>query len=85
MSIVIVALPGAPELSEEVKKADAECDQRIIEHVKKEFAEQPDVDTAAIVHAIAVGDVDLQGLPPGGGIHTKYVNVYFWLSIQKCT
>jgi len=72
MSIVIVALPGAPLASEEVKKADAECEQRIIEHVKKEFAEQPDIDTATIVHAIAVGDVEIQQLPPGGGIHTKY-------------
>lgn len=71
MSIVIVALPGAPQISEDVKKADKECEERIIAHVKKEFSEQPDIDTASIVHAIAVGDVEIAGLPPGGGIHTK--------------
>lgn len=71
MSIVIVALPGAPTLSEEVIKADQECDRRLTEHVMKEFKEQSDIDTVSIVHAIAVNEVEIEGLPPGGGIHTK--------------
>lgn len=71
MSIVIVALPGAPSLNEEVIKADEACNERLIAHVKKEFSEQSDIDTVSIVHAIAVNEVEIEGLPPGGGIHTK--------------
>lgn len=73
MSIVIVALPGAPTISEEVQKADVECEAKIREYVDKVLKEQPDIDTASIVHSIAVKEVEIPGLPPGGGIHTKYV------------
>lgn len=73
MSIVIVALPGAPSLSEETAQADRDCDERIKEYVRNELNKQPDIDTASIVHAIAVKETEIPGLPPGGGIHTKYV------------
>lgn len=71
MSIVIVALPGAPTASEAVQKADKECEEKIKAYVEKELSEQPDIDTASIVHSIAVKEVEMPGLPPGGGIHTK--------------
>lgn len=71
MSIVIVALPGAPTLNEQVIQADEACNQRLRAHVQSEFSEQPDIDAHSIVHAIAVNEVKIEGLPPGGGIHTK--------------
>lgn len=71
MSIVIVALPDAPTVSDEVIKADADCSERLVAHVKKMYTAEPEIDTASIVHAIAVNEVAMAGLPPGGGVHTK--------------
>jgi len=71
MSVVIIALPGAPTLDEATQAADRECDERLRAYVTKEFKESPDIDPVSIVHAISVKEVEIAGLPPGGGIHTK--------------
>lgn len=76
MSIVLIALEGAPKVSEEAKKKEAELDDRLEGKIKEvlEAADPPDAAVLPyIMHLLAIEDID--GLPPGGGLSAKRTTI----------
>ncbi|KAG8001997.1 Protein phosphatase 1B, partial [Nibea albiflora] len=77
MSIIIICFPGAPQLSQEALKKEAELEQHIemkvaeIIHMLKSRDEDPD-----LLYVIKYLTADeIPGLPPGGGI-TQQARLY---------
>ena len=76
MSIVIVAFEGAPKVSEDAKKKEAELDATLEAKVEEILAQSEPPDAAVtpyVMHMLAVEDID--GLPPGGGLSAKRTTV----------
>jgi len=75
MSIVIVAFSGAPQVSEEAKQKEVELDSRLEEKVRELIQSGPPEAAMLqyVMHMLAVEDIE--GLPPGGGIHAKRATV----------
>lgn len=70
MSIVIVALKGAPGISEEAVKQEQELDARIEEKIK-EILDNPDLHDSDLQYIMHILGEEIQGLPPGGGLSSK--------------
>ncbi|GLV43327.1 alphabet [Carabus blaptoides fortunei] len=69
MSIVLVVFPGGPRPTAEAIKAEQEL-EATIERQIKEFVEQGDnVEFPCVLQKLL--DLDIQGLPPGGGLAAK--------------
>jgi protein phosphatase 1B len=71
MSIVIITFPGAPAISAEAKKQEAELDARLETKIK-EILDQTGTEDCGlpyVMHMLALEDID--GLPPGGGLSAK--------------
>lgn len=74
ISIEIIAFEGAPKLSEEAIKKEAELDVRLeakIKDVLPELLDQcgPNDNVTSLMHLLARDTID--GLPPGGGLAAK--------------
>lgn len=71
MSIVIIVLQGAPKVSEEAKRREAELDARLEEKIKALVEEEESTDglLGTVMEALAKEE-DLR-LPPGGGLYAK--------------
>jgi len=76
MSIVIITFDGAPKVSEDAQKKEADLDARLETKIK-EILEQSDPPDAAvlpyIMHLLAIEDIE--GLPPGGGLSAKRTTI----------
>ncbi|KAL7726853.1 hypothetical protein ACLKA6_001917 [Drosophila palustris] len=71
MSIIIIAFPGAPKPTEEAKEAERRLEKHI-EKITREEIESNDVtDYVELLKCLENRD-DIEGLPPGGGLHSKY-------------
>lgn len=72
MSIVLVAFEGAPKVSAEARRKEAELDAlletKVLEIIKSSPADATVLQY--VMHLLAIDD-DIQGLPPGGGIQAK--------------
>jgi hypothetical protein len=76
MSIVIVALDGAPTPNDEAKQKEAELDSRLEEKIKEilDHSEPPDAPLLSYVtHLLA--SQNIEGLPPGGGLCAKRTTI----------
>lgn len=71
MSIIIVALEGAPVVSEAAKQNEADLDARLEVKVKEILQAVPP--EAAMIQYVMhmLANEDIEGLPPGGGISAK--------------
>jgi len=67
MSIVIIAFDGAPKVSDEAIKKEAELNERI----EKEIKEKLEENKGEPLHVIMQQLQQLEGLPPGGGLFAK--------------
>lgn len=77
MSIVIIAFDNAPKISEEAQRKETELDS-LLETKVKEILESDEAPTKQLVsytmHVLSQAD-DIQGLPPGGGLISKWSKV----------
>jgi len=69
MSIVLVVLPGAPTPSQEAIQAEQELDAIIERRVKEVLSQEGDVEFSQVLQRLI--SLDLEGLPPGGGLAAK--------------
>ncbi|XP_058974545.1 protein phosphatase 1B isoform X2 [Musca domestica] len=70
MSIIIIAFPGAPKPTEEALASDRRLDKQI-EKIAREEIESNDI-TCCGELLEALQSKNIEGLPPGGGLHSKY-------------
>eukprot|EP00914_Ancora_sagittata_P003527 GHVO01007419.1.p1 GENE.GHVO01007419.1~~GHVO01007419.1.p1 ORF type:complete len:375 (+),score=42.80 GHVO01007419.1:200-1324(+) len=76
MSIVIISLEGAPSVSEEAQRKEAELDARLEEKIKEilDHSEPPEAPLLSyIMHLLASREIE--GLPPGGGLCAKRTTI----------
>uniref|UniRef100_A0A1B0AGH8 Protein serine/threonine phosphatase 2C C-terminal domain-containing protein n=1 Tax=Glossina pallidipes TaxID=7398 RepID=A0A1B0AGH8_GLOPL len=70
MSIIIIAFPGAPKPTEEALEADKRLEKQIEEITREEVETNQITDYYELLQALQ--DRNIEGLPPGGGLHAKY-------------
>ncbi|XP_029637683.1 protein phosphatase 1B isoform X3 [Octopus sinensis] len=76
MSIVLIAFPGAPKLSDEAIRKERELDTRLENKIKEildNCKPEDDVDLSLVMHELM--DDEIEGLPPGGGLSSKRMTV----------
>lgn len=75
MSIVIIALDGAPKVSQEAIVQEAELDARLEAKIKEilDEADPGDAVLPYLMHLLSKEDVE--GLPPGGGLSAKRTTI----------
>lgn len=72
MSIVIIAFEGAPKVSEEAKKKEAEVDAKLEAKVKELVGEDPRQEKTPLHFVLQnLSGAEIEGLPPGGGLSAK--------------
>lgn len=69
MSIVLVALPGAPKLSDGRIQQDNELNRVLERKVKDIVSSKENIELSEVIQILA--DDDVVGLPPGGGLWSK--------------
>ncbi|CAB4064638.1 PPM1B [Lepeophtheirus salmonis] len=69
MSIIIIALPGAPKVCPEAIERDTDLDSMITAHVKGRIDEDPRLRSELIFQSLQ--NLNLPNLPPGGGLYSK--------------
>jgi len=69
MSVVLVALNGAPCVSEEAQLKDKELNSLLEKKVQEILERNRDLSISGVVQALMYEDID--NLPPGGGIDSK--------------
>ncbi|XP_040171526.1 protein phosphatase 1B [Anopheles arabiensis] len=77
MSIIIIAFPGAPPVSEEAQKREEELEQHLRARIEQILGEMSSIEYGALLKELAREDIP--DLPPGGGLHAKcsYVSKVF--------
>lgn len=71
MSIVLIAFPGAPKVSEEAIRKEKELDTRLENKIKEilDNSHPDDVNLSLVMHELM--NDEIEGLPPGGGLSSK--------------
>ncbi|XP_019647664.1 PREDICTED: protein phosphatase 1A-like isoform X2 [Branchiostoma belcheri] len=71
MSIVLLAFPNAPKVSQEAIQKEGELDDRLERRIGEivNTSEPGEVDLAYIMHVLCYEEIE--GLPPGGGLVSK--------------
>ncbi|CAH1262442.1 protein phosphatase 1B-like isoform X1 [Branchiostoma lanceolatum] len=71
MSIVLLAFPNAPKVSQEAIQKEGELDERLERRIGEivNTSEPGEVDLAYIMHVLCYEEIE--GLPPGGGLVSK--------------
>jgi len=69
MSVVLVKMPGGPQLSEEAQQKDRELNKYIEGRVEALLAEDPSVGLLSVIQTLACEDIE--NLPPGAGLDAK--------------
>lgn len=71
MSIVLIAFPGAPKVSEEAIRKEKELDTRLENKIKEilDNSHPDDVNLSLAMHELM--NDEIEGLPPGGGLSSK--------------
>uniref|UniRef100_A0A182UG03 PPM-type phosphatase domain-containing protein n=1 Tax=Anopheles melas TaxID=34690 RepID=A0A182UG03_9DIPT len=77
MSIIIIAFPGAPPVSEEAQKREEALEQHLRARIEQILGEMSSIEYGALLKELAREDIP--DLPPGGGLHAKcsYVSKVF--------
>ncbi|XP_050300616.1 protein phosphatase 1A [Anthonomus grandis grandis] len=70
MSIVLVVFPGAPRPFAEAIQAEKELDATLERRVKEIIEQNRDIDYSQLLLKLD-SDFEIEGLPPGGGLHSK--------------
>ncbi|XP_075148984.1 protein phosphatase alphabet [Haematobia irritans] len=70
MSIIIIAFPGAPKPTEEAVAEDRRLDEQIEKIAREEIASNDFTYFGELRDALK--NKNIEGLPPGGGLHSKY-------------
>ncbi|KAI8123228.1 hypothetical protein FF38_11666 [Lucilia cuprina] len=70
MSIIIIAFPGAPKPTEEALEADIRLEKEIERITREEIESFESVNYGELL--VALRDRNIEGLPPGGGLQSKY-------------
>lgn len=75
MSIVLIAFPGAPKVSEEAVRKEKELDTRLENKIKEvlDYSHPDDVNLSLVMHELM--NDEIEGLPPGGGLSSKRCTV----------
>lgn len=72
MSIVLVVFPGVPKPTNEAIQADKELNETIEKRVEEIFETTNVQQFSDVLYTLMRSNID--GLPPGGGLASKYVN-----------
>lgn len=70
MSIIIIAFPGAPTSTPEAIAEDKRLEQQIENIIREEFRSNQINEYVDLLDALQ--NREIPGLPPGGGLHSKY-------------
>jgi len=72
MSIIIIALPGAPSVCPEALEADKNLDQLLRNHIEELMnVHDGDIDLGSLFQELT--DKEIPNLPPSGGLYSKKV------------
>lgn len=76
MTLILLALPSCPKPTDKAKEAEAKLDEQL-KTMMQEIVDQgrranpPSMDFSFALQTIASRNEEINGLPPGGGIHAK--------------
>lgn len=77
MSVILIAFPAAPKISEEAIAKEKALDALLKEKVKDIVKENENTSLNSIVEELQ--GMEIEDLPPGGGIHSKLCIIEKWL------